>query len=441
MSVINTVISFVRTTLEDAVKLLSSPRNLLDYVKNPLRKNSIFLIATSIVNGLSGFFFWAIAARTYPSEQVGLAVTLISAMLLLVTLSRLGLDVGLVRFLPEAGDKKGLINSSFTLATILCVIAALIFIAGLNFWSPVLLFIRANPVFSLLFVIFTIAASLTMLQGYLFIALRAAHFTFIQSLITAAKVIFIALPLALGVMGIFSFWGMAAFLSLIVGIFFTARLVPAYRPFPVIKRGLIKEMVRFSFISYIGDSFRELPKMVLPLLIANVLNPPMAAYFYIALSIANILFTISHATGFSLLTEASYKQGKLSSLVIRAMKFILLLIVPAVLIILFFGRELLLLFGQEYSDNAFKLLSILALSSIPLAINTLYIAVKRVQKKLKPVVLVNAFIAAVTIGAGYLLMDSLGLVGVGVAWITAQGAASIGIGVVLIFRRRIRLAP
>lgn len=38
---------------------------LIGYLRNPLHKNAVFLIATYGVIGLLGFFFWAIAARLY----------------------------------------------------------------------------------------------------------------------------------------------------------------------------------------------------------------------------------------------------------------------------------------------------------------------------------------------------------------------------------------
>lgn len=88
----------------------------------------------------SGFFFWVIAARLYPVEGIGLASAAISAMGLLALLSTLGLDYGLIRFLPNASEKaKDMINSCFTLGGLVSIILALAFLAGLNIWSPVLI--------------------------------------------------------------------------------------------------------------------------------------------------------------------------------------------------------------------------------------------------------------------------------------------------------------
>ena len=122
----------------------SSPRSLsmsylwrlVHYFKDPLRKNSMFLIEANVLSALLGFLFWMVAARLYPTEAVGLATATISAARLLEALSSLGLGIGIIRFLPDEKDKRGLINSCYTIAGLFSLMLAIIFIAGLNLWSP-----------------------------------------------------------------------------------------------------------------------------------------------------------------------------------------------------------------------------------------------------------------------------------------------------------------
>ena len=45
---------------------------------------------TSVTSGGFGFIFWILAAKLYPKEDVGVATALISAMSLIVLLSRFG---------------------------------------------------------------------------------------------------------------------------------------------------------------------------------------------------------------------------------------------------------------------------------------------------------------------------------------------------------------
>ncbi len=45
--------------------------------------------------------------------------------------------------------------------------------------------------------------------------------------------------------------------------------------------------------------------------------------------------------------------------------------------------------------------------------------------KIKPLIYVYAFTAAFTIGASYFLMEQVGLVGVGIAWLLARGIVAL----------------
>jgi len=409
---------------------------LTQYLKDPLRKNSVFLIATHVLLAIFGFFFWMIAARLYSPEEVGLATALISAILLLLAFSRLGVDIGLIRFLPSAEDKPGMINTCFTLVGLFSMLLALLFILGLNLWSPALLFIREKVSYFLLFILFTGVTSVAMLlQQGVFVALRTTEFSLIMQAIAGLRLLLLVLLMAFGTLAIFSSWGLAWCAALIAAILLTIRLQPKYRPIPGVQKRIVNDMLHFSLGNYVAESFRELPGFLLPLLIVNILEPEMGAYFYIAWTIVGVLFMISHAANFSLLAESSYQPEKLQINVMRTIKFIFMLLTPAILLIFFLGDMILSLgFGEEYSENGFKLLWILALSGIPLAFNTVYITVKRVQKELKPVIYVYAFIALSTIGVSYALMSKEGLVGLGIAWLLSHGVVTLFIGLATIRR-------
>jgi O-antigen/teichoic acid export membrane protein len=90
----------------------------------------------------------------------------------------------------------------------------------------------------------------------------------------------------------------------------------------------------------------------------------------------------------------------------------------------------LLLFGKEYSAEGFKLLQILVISAIPFAVNAVYISVKKIRKEINMIVLVYGIVAFVTLVGSYLLLESIGLIGVGYAWILGNLITAGGIGLV-----------
>ena len=90
-------------------------------IRDPLYRNSLFLMAnTTVMTGL-GFFFWIVVARFYSEAEVGLGAATISAISLLALFSRLGLDFALIRFLPKAEKPVELINSCFILSGIVAL--------------------------------------------------------------------------------------------------------------------------------------------------------------------------------------------------------------------------------------------------------------------------------------------------------------------------------
>jgi len=149
-------------------------KQLIKYLKDPLYKNSFFIMLTSISNAGFGFFFWMLAAKLYPKEDVGVATALISSMALLVLLSCFGLDQSLIRFFPER-DKSSIFSTSAIITTLFAVLFGVIFIMGIDIWSPQLDIVRK---YAFLYFIFLATSSIISLTGVSFIAIRRAEYYF-----------------------------------------------------------------------------------------------------------------------------------------------------------------------------------------------------------------------------------------------------------------------
>ena len=396
------------------------------HLRVSLYRNAYYLMAGSAAAALLGFVFWIVVARYYSPSDVGLAGALISAMQMLATLSTLGFDIGLIRFLPEERDKQGVINSCLTIPGILSIVLAVIFISGLALWTPKLLFIQENLIYLLCFVIFTVINCLFSIQRSIFIAFRSANFNFIIRILASG--IKIALPVILvffGAFGIFSSMGIALCITVLIGILLIRKVLPGYRPLPMFRRQVINRISYFSFGNYIAGFINSAPIYILPLMVLSLLGAEINAYFYIAFNISQIVFMLPVATSMSLFAEGSNTPEEIRSNTMRAVKLTLTLMLPLIAIILLFGDKILLFFGKEYSESASNLLSILVLSGIPLVIIEPYIAIKRVQKQVKPIIYTWIFFAIVTLGASYLLTTKMGLIGAGIGWLLGTGLTAV----------------
>ena len=413
-------------------------------LKEPIYKNSFFLLLNNSAGSVLGFVFWIVAARLYSPSQVGVASALVAGLMLLVAFSRLGFDIGLIRFLPGEKDKVVIINSCLTITCLASLILSLIFAAGLDFWSPALSFLHQNIPFLVSFVILTVAIALSSMLSTVFVAHRRAEFSFFQN--TIAWVLRIILPViavSAGAFGLFFSWGIGACVAVALGLFlFLPRLQPGYRPLFTIKRSVVNDMIHFSLMNYIADGLQGIPKFVLPLLVINILGAEATAYFRIAWAISGFLFlTIPMAVGTSLLAEASHDPARLRANVVRAASLLLVLIGIGVGIVFLFGDKILSLFGAAYAENGIAVLKLLALSGIPVIFTTLYLVIRVAQMRMKPVIVASFLIAALALGIISFLMPRLGLVGIGIGWTVSQAIVAVLIGVMILIQKRGWLKP
>lgn len=155
------------------------------------------------------------------------------------------------------------------------------------------------------------------------------------------------------------------------------------------------------------------PAFLLPLLVATLAGAEAAAYFYIATAVGGLVAMIPWAVSASLFAHGSHDEGQLVRYALESGRAILLLLVPAVAVLILLGDRVLLLFGGAYSSEGTRLLQILALSTLPLAVNFLFFGVRRVQRRMTAVVLCTAWILLVTLGLSAVLLPRVGLAAAG----------------------------
>jgi O-antigen/teichoic acid export membrane protein len=282
-------------------KTISKFYNLL--AKDSLYRNAIYLMLSIGVMAVLGFFFWIINARLYSAEQVGIGTTLISVMTLLSSFSILGLDNGVIRYLPTSERKNAKINTSFTCVALMSILTSAIYLIFIKTFSPKLLFVRENIIFSFLFVVFIIFTSLNTISENVFIAYRSSKYVLIKNIIFS--IIKLILPFALiviGTYGIFMSVGIAVTIAFAISLIFLIRKYN-YSLRPTINKDIVKTMIKFSLGNYTSGFIGGVPAMVLPILITNIIGAKYSAYFYMDMMIANLLFVIPMATSQSLLQK------------------------------------------------------------------------------------------------------------------------------------------
>jgi acetyltransferase-like isoleucine patch superfamily enzyme len=402
--------------MQHVVKLL---QNTWALRQDKLYMNSIYMMAsTALVSG-SGFLFWLISARLYKTAEIGLATALISVLLFLMNLSILGLNYSIIRFLPKARSKNQLLTGSFMVIAIAAALTAGIFLAFLPFFSPKLVFVRENPWTLAAFMIFAVAASVDFMMESVFLALRSAKFVFIKNMIVSVlKIALPALFVGFGAVGIFTAWALALSSAVFVSFYVL------YKKFkfvfkPKFKKDLLAGMISFSFANYLVGLLGIAPALVLPVLITNYIGPETTAYFYIAMMVAQLLYTIPYATTQSLFAEGSHDMKSFSESIRKAFKLIGIIMMPAIIILMLMGNYVLSIFGNNYSNEGIRFLQILAIAGIPVAFNYIGLTVINLRHQLKALLFIN-LVGTITILFLSYYLHSLSLFGIGIAWLAGH---------------------
>lgn len=387
--------------------------NLKKYYAEPLYRNSIAIILNSAFAALFGLLFWIVAARTVSPNDIGLAIAAISAAALIVGLSRMGMDAGLIRYLPELKNKSELYSTIIMVNLALALVLAILFLVGIEFFSPALVFLQVGW-FPPLFLIYVLSTSIYFIQNITLVAIRKADLSLVQNLLLGLRIPIMFFLAYLGVFGIFSALEFAFLVTSLFGVFMLHKHgITLARKLDV---AALRNILKFSMGNYTAGIFMILPITVIPIMILNTVGAKEAAYFYVAYSIAGLLFMIPNGISMSLFVEGSHNLP-LKDIVIKSIRLVMTLLIPAFLFIFFFGDILLQLFSKEYSKQSFEILRLLAVSSIFAAIISIYMSIKKIQKDIRMMNCVNFTISVLMIGLGYVALIKYGLIGIGYVWL------------------------
>jgi O-antigen/teichoic acid export membrane protein len=411
--------------------VLTQGRRAIYLLRTPLFTNAFYLWANAAGAAVAGFAFWALVARLYDADEVGLGSAALSIVTLLAMFSHLGLGMGLIRFLPQSGEGgPRLANAVFTTSVVGAVVSSAVFLVGVPLWAPSLDFLREQPLYALAFIAFVVAATVYVVQTYAFIAIRKAKYVLVQ--VVFVQLGRLALPALMaiffGAFGIVASGGIAAALGAVIGFALLARGLPGYRPGGVVDPASVFKLFPFSVANYVADSLLLTPGLILPLVVVGLLGSTDAAYFYMAWFLGYLLTSASAYLALSLFAEGSYDPGALHVLSRNAVAGALAVATVGALFLLLLGDRLLLAFGHAYAAEGATLLRLVALAALPAAVVNVYLGALRVRRQVGELVIIAGAVAVTTVALSSALLPVMGLAGAGVGNGLGQG---IGLAIVL----------
>ena len=386
------------------------------YITNPFYQNSLFLLLSSLTNNASGFFFWIIAALMFSQTDIGLASAIISVNGLCILFSRFGIDQSLIRFFPH-GNKSRIFTTTLIATVILTLVIGIIYLIGIDFFSPDLSFIQNYP---LIFLLFLIANLIKQITSVCFVAIRASRYFFSQNIVFCSRILFLIPLISMGAMGIFSAVGIGFILASVFSLIYLLKFDIHYEKFDF---NFLRDSFKFSTSNYLVGISMEAPKYLIPLMILYLLGPVEVAQYYIPFTFCSILFAIPNATSTQVFVEGSHGES-LKTAMRRSLFTNFLLLSAAISFIYIFGPFFLNYLGKGYAGNL-NLMMIISISSYFIGIFSSYYSIKNIQKDFKNMLLVSGAQLILHIVFCWILLINFGLIGAAYSWLISYAISSL----------------
>jgi O-antigen/teichoic acid export membrane protein len=397
-------------------------RTVRGHLRVPLYANSYALIASGLGSTALGLGFWALAVRFYQPEEIGRASAAISMMTLLAAILQLNLANGVIRFLPEAGNRTAaLIRRAY----LTCAVTGLIggaaftaavsdrlFFAGLgeHSWALRLLFVAAVPVWSLF-----------VLQDATLTGLRAATVIPVENLVFSVAKIALLVPLAVAPQtGLLIAWIVPALILLVpVNVLVFARFAPRHAAEEPRVHSW-KQVRRYLASDYVGGLFETAFVAALPVLVTVKLGLVANAYFYTSWIVVTGLELVLISIGSSLTAEGAHAASATTWLHGRASRMTAAILLPVVVVGLVGAPWLLRIYGEQYAENGTGLFRLLLLAMLFRAVVVLRISLLRIARRGVTIIAYQAANAVLLLAGGLLVLTPWGLTGFGVVFLAVQ---------------------
>jgi O-antigen/teichoic acid export membrane protein len=349
--------------------------------------NAGSLMATTAITSLFGVAYWWLAAQTASQAAVGQASAAVSAMTLIGTIGMFGMGTMLISDLGRLrGPKWPLISTCLLVAGSAATVGGLLYVALAHLAIPGLQNALGSTAATVLLV-FGIAlnamtlvldeALVGLLQGPLQL-MRNAWFSVVK---LALLGIVALLPLTLTGGQLLLTWiaGMVASVAVLGRALRRRDMVDSVRPHVSLLRG----RGAATFDHNLLNLATYLPRAALPLVVTAVLSTEANAAFYMAFMVLSFLAMVPGNVALTLFAVASGDKDALRAKVRVGLGICFAIGFPASLVVIFAARPIMRVFGPGYAEIAGTALMILALTYVPFVFHHFFLAISRVQGRVR----------------------------------------------------------
>ncbi|GIE66385.1 lipopolysaccharide biosynthesis protein [Actinoplanes palleronii] len=367
--------------------------------------NAGSLMATTLITSAFGFAYWWVAAHVASPSAVGQASAAVSAMTLIGTIGMFGMGTMLISDLPSISRGKwDLISTCLLVAGAAATVGGVLYVAVAHLWIPSLQQAMGGVPATALLVTGIALNAMTLvldeamvglLQGPLQL-MRNAWFSVIKLVLLGLLAL---LPITLTGGELLLTWvaGVVASTAILHGAIRRRGMLDSLRPRVSLLRGRGRATLDHNLLNLAT----YLPRAALPLIVTAVLSAEANAAFYTAFMVLSFLAMVPGNVALTLFAVASGDRAALRSKVRMGLLICLGGGLPVALVVMVLAHPIMSVFGKQYADTAGTALAILTLTYVPFVFHHFFLAVSRVQNRVRGAGIFSVFAGAAELLAAW----------------------------------------
>ena len=407
-------------------------------VRHSALRSSIGLVAGRAAQTGAGFAFWIVAAHATSAREVGLTTAAVSAVMICTQLSVLGAGSAVIVAVGRGEPPARVLDAAFAIVGVAGTVLALSYLVVQSAVTPDTA--SASVLFWLTFLVATVAGTMVIVLDQALVALGRASSATLRYTLGGGVAFGAGALVAWQAHGasadvLMACWTLGAAVACVVGAVQLRRLL-GYRPRPSLRSARGRLLLAVGIPNQLLTLTERLPGLVLPLLLAHMVAPEAAAYWYPAWMMAYAAYTAPMLMGIVQFSEGVRDTDRLVSTTWASLRWSLAIggLAAAVLVIL--AHPLLSLLGERYADSSAGALRWLAAGLVPYAVLQAYNAVCRARGAYAEAIVVGT-VLGVALCASALSAADRGASDMALAWLVVLsiGAVAVGLRLVAILRR------
>jgi O-antigen/teichoic acid export membrane protein len=414
-------------------------------VRRSALHSSLGLVAAKAAATGTGFAFWIVAARATTEHEVGLTTAAVSAVILCTQIAVLGTGSAVIVSVGRGESPARVLNSAFGIVTVTGTVLALGFLF-LQLMTADAETASTSILFWFTFLVAVIAGTMCTVLDQTLVALGRGATATVRYTVAGVASFGAAALLAWWRNGaaadiLMVCWTFGSVLAFLIGMIQLRRLI-GYRPRPSLHLAHSRSLLVLGIPNQLITLTERAPGLVLPLLLAHLVSPATAAYWYPAWMMAWAAYTAPMLMGIVQFSEGVRDPGRLVSNFLAGFRWSLALGCVAAAVLVVLARPLLSLLGDNYADSSTVALRLLAVGVVPYAVLQAYNAVCRIRGRYVEPIIVGVAIGT-AVSAAALLAADMGASAMALSFLVALscGAAVVGLRLIAILRRVRRETP